>query len=189
MENALIVSNSKQACDSLSDFLKMCGYRDILFYSSGSETRRKLFERNYDIIIINTPVQDEFGVELSIDIAQKTDSGVILLAKSDVVEEISSKVENYGVFVLSKPFGKQMFFQSVKLLSVSKNRLYTLQRQNKKLLQKIDDIRLIDRAKCVLIENLKMTEQQAHKYIEKQAMDMRESKREIAEGILRTYCN
>jgi response regulator NasT len=32
-----------------------------------------------------------------------------------------------------------------------------------------------------------MTEPQAHRYIEKQAMDMRTSKREVAQSILRNY--
>ena len=46
---------------------------------------------------------------------------------------------------------------------------------------------LIDRAKCVLIQVLGMTEPQAHRYIEKQAMDMRVSKRQVAEELLKTY--
>lgn len=50
-----------------------------------------------------------------------------------------------------------------------------------------DEIRLIERAKEVLIEYLKMTEAQAHRYIEKQAMDMRITRREVAESIIKTY--
>jgi len=51
------------------------------------------------------------------------------------------------------------------------------------------DIRIIDRAKCLLISYLNMSEQEAHRYIEKQAMDMRLTKRMIAEGIIKTYEN
>ena len=39
------------------------------------------------------------------------------------------------------------------------------------------------------MEYLHMSEQSAHKFIEKQAMDMRMSRREVAEGILKTYLN
>ncbi|MDR2650244.1 MAG: ANTAR domain-containing protein, partial [Clostridiales bacterium] len=45
------------------------------------------------------------------------------------------------------------------------------------------------RAKCVLISYLAMSEPEAHKYIEKQSMDMQKTKRVIAEGIVRTYEN
>ena len=48
---------------------------------------------------------------------------------------------------------------------------------------------MIDRDKCILIQYLNMTESEAHRYIEKQAMDMRTTRKTIAEGILRTYEN
>lgn len=187
MENALIVTGSDKATESLRDFLRLSGCMSIVTLSSGSEARRAIMEREYDIVVINTPLSDEFGAELSVNVCEKTTAGIILIVKSEISDEIASKVEDAGVFVLAKPFGRQTFFQAVRLLSVARNRMYSLQNQNKKLLRKIEDIRLIDRAKCVLIANLTMTEQQAHRYIEKQAMDMRQSKKEVAESILKTY--
>lgn len=65
--------------------------------------------------------------------------------------------------------------------------MLSLQSENTKLHQKIQEIRLVDRAKCTLIQYLHMTEQDAHRYIEKQAMDLRMTRREIAEEILKTY--
>ena len=83
----------------------------------------------------------------------------------------------------------QNYQDALKLVNATYNKMYKLKRENNKLLQKIEDIRMIDRAKCILIQYLNMTEAEAHRYIEKQAMDMRSTKRVIAEGILRTYEN
>ena len=55
------------------------------------------------------------------------------------------------------------------------------------LQQKVEEIRLVDRAKCALIQYLNMTEAQAHRHIEKQAMDLRVSRAKIAQSILNTY--
>ena len=44
-----------------------------------------------------------------------------------------------------------------------------------------------NRAKWLLIEELKMTEQEAHRYIEKQAMDRCVTRRAVAEQILSIY--
>ena len=55
------------------------------------------------------------------------------------------------------------------------------------LKNKIEDIKVIDRAKCCLIEKEKQTEDEVHKYIEKLAMDMRLSRREIADKIIERY--
>ena len=53
--------------------------------------------------------------------------------------------------------------------------------------EKIEELRLVNRAKWLLIECLHMTEPDAHRYITRQAMEQRTGKREIAENIIRTY--
>ena len=83
--------------------------------------------------------------------------------------------------------GRQLFFQTVKLIHASRKRVLGLQKENGRLQQKIEEMRLVDRAKCTLVQYLGLTEPQAHRYLEKQAMDMRMTRREVAEEILRTY--
>ena len=51
----------------------------------------------------------------------------------------------------------------------------------------MEEIRLVNRAKWLLISELKMDEAAAHRYIEKQAMDRCTSKSEIARGVIRMY--
>ena len=59
--------------------------------------------------------------------------------------------------------------------------------ENAALHNKLSELRLVNRAKCVLIQYLGIGEAQAHRYIEKQAMDQRVSKRGLAEIIIKTY--
>lgn len=144
---------------------------------------------SFDLIIINTPLKDEFGHDFALSAAEMTSSGIILIVKSELSDEISSKVEEDGVFILSKPISRQLFYQAIKMTFSFRKRLLGLKKENFKLQKKIEEIRLIDRAKCILIQYLNMTEPQAHHYIEKQAMDMSCNKIEIAERILQTYEN
>lgn len=53
--------------------------------------------------------------------------------------------------------------------------------------KRAQDLILYERAKAVLIESLGYTENQAHKYLEKRAMNERKLKKEIAMEILKTY--
>ena len=65
-----------------------------------------------------------------------------------------------------------------------------LRKNEKKTLsieEKMEEIRIVNRAKWLLISELKMDEQGAHRYIEKQAMDRCISKKVIAEEIIKTY--
>jgi response regulator NasT len=52
---------------------------------------------------------------------------------------------------------------------------------------KIADLKFIERAKFVLAEYLSLTEAEAHRYIQKNAMDRRVRQVEVAKDILKTY--
>ena len=53
--------------------------------------------------------------------------------------------------------------------------------------EKMEEIRFVNKAKWLLIRELKMDEPEAHRYIEKQAMDRCVTRREIAAEIIKLY--
>lgn len=72
-------------------------------------------------------------------------------------------------------------------LLASAERLRTLRDKTSSLQQRLDDSRIVARAKLLLISRLGMSEGDAHRYIEKTAMDSCLPRRGVAEGIIRTY--
>ena len=149
--------------------------------------RRGLRENSYDRVVINTPLPGEFGTRLAQDICQHSAAGVLLLVKAEHFPDIDGRLTPQGVLVLSKPMSTQLFTQSLRLLCGTRERLRGLEKKNATIEEKMEEIRLVNRAKWLLIEELNMTEQEAHRYIEKQAMDRCVTKRAIAEQILSTY--
>jgi response regulator NasT len=67
-----------------------------------------------------------------------------------------------------------------------RERVKRIEKENIELRLKIDELRIVGKAKCLLIEKHGMSEPEAHRYIEKQAMDMRITKYRVAEEILQT---
>lgn len=189
MDSALIISESDKGNDFFVNMLRQLSCSKATSVKTCGETRRLMLSRNYDIFIINSPLIDESGENLAIHIATRSSSQVILIVKPESYDAISSKVEDFGVITLTKPLNRHIFWTSLKLAKASAKRLQMLQSENNKLTQKIDDIKIVERAKYILISYLTMSEPDAHKYIEKQAMDLRVSKRKIAEKILKTYEN
>lgn len=187
MESVLIVSSTDKGKDFLSEFLRAHEFSEITTVKNGGEARRLLNQKDFELVVINAPLSDESGEELSLMVTDISMAGVLLIVKSEIADDVSAKVENYGVFVLSKPLNRSMFYQALQLMAAARRRILGLQHENVQLQKKIEAIRLVDRAKCALIQYLNLTEPQAHRYIEKQAMDRRISKREVAEGILNTY--
>ena len=147
-----------------------------------------------NIEIPEIPLEQSIGEDLekSVDIEQEEIPAVedIELPNNEeaaIADEISEKVIDYGVCVVPKPVNKALFFQSMKILTAVRSRVMGYQKENAKLQVKIDEIKLINRAKCVLMQYLKLTEPQAHRYIEKQAMDTRKTRKEVAQSILLRY--
>lgn len=187
MESGLIISCTGKSIAFFTEMLSAASCNQIVALQSCGEARRLLIERDFDLVIINAPLRDESGESLSRYIASKGTSQVILVVKSEYYDSVSAIAENDGILTIAKPIHSDVFWSALKLAKAAQNRLKRLQVENSKLTQKIEDIRIVDRAKCILISNLKMSEQEAHRYIEKQAMDMRTSRRAVAEGILKTY--
>ena len=182
----LVVGSGDKIFDYISDMLPKSGYEPLLRANDAGEARRLLLDTPADIVIINTPLTDEFGTELALDLAESP-MGVMLLVKSELYDQVCYKVEDSGVLTLAKPMTRQGFYSAVKLLSALSARLAKMEKKNRSLQEKMADIRVVNRAKWLLIERHRMTEEDAHYFIEKQAMDMRLSRREVAENIIRSY--
>lgn len=189
MENALIVSRTEKGIAYFTEQLNAVSINQITVMQSAGEVRRLIFERDFDLVIINAPLRDESGENLSRHIASKGISQVILVVKNEYFDAVSAACEEYGVLTVSKPVDRGVFWAALKLAGSVQSKLKRMKDENNRLKQKIEDIRITDRAKCILISNFNMSEQDAHRYIEKQAMDMRTTKRVIAERLLKTYDN
>lgn len=181
----LIASAGNKTFEYFNGLLPQSDY-SLEYCGSAGEARRMLIDTPPDILVIDTPLKDEFGVELARDVSDMP-MGILLLVKTDIADKVAYDVEDCGVLALAKPNSRQMFYSAMKLLSALCIRLKRMETKNKSLQDKMADIRAVNRAKWLLIDKMNMSEQDAHYFIEKRAMDARISRREVAESIIRTY--
>ena len=187
MDSALLVSSSDKGRKMLLELMNGSQPMKLATASSGSEARRLAAEMEYQLIIVNAPLSDEYGDGLSATLSMDTSAGILLIVRAENADEVAEKVEDMGVMVLGKPVGRAMFYQALKMVTAARRRVLGPKSENLQLQKKIDEIRMVDRAKCALIQYLSMTEQQAHRYIEKQAMDRRQTRMQIAQSIIQIY--
>lgn len=186
-ESMLIVSSGQKAVEYFNGILPERMYSPIESVPSAGEAKRLLLEKRFDIVIINTPLCDEFGVQFALDAASSYDSGIMIFVKSELYEQVSYKTEEYGIFTLSRPTSKQTVFEALRMLVASRSRYRALREKSETLEQKMADIRLVNRAKALLSLHEGMSEAQAHRYIEKAAMDFGMKKAEVARNISKKY--
>ena len=186
--SVLVVSPAGRGADFLASVFDAPTFDPVVNALSAGEARRLLSSEQYDLIAVNSPLPDETGIDFCIDAAQGP-SGVMLFVKNDIYEIVSSQCTREGIFVIPKPNTQRNVAQSVTLLCAICERLRKYEKKTRTLREKMDSIRIVNRANWLLIERLGMTEQDAHGYIEKEAMNRRRTSREIAEEIIRMYEN
>ena len=182
----LIVSGGTRMLPYFSGLLPAASFFPVTQARSAGEARRTLLQAPADILIVDTPLPDEFGADFAVSMAEGS-TGVLLLVKSELVERTAFRTGSSGVLTLAKPNTRQAFLDALRLLSAYSARLQRMETAAQSLREKMADIRAVNRAKWLLVERLNMKEQDAHELIEKRAADAGSSRREAAESIIRTY--
>ena len=192
MRKVLIAGKTKKICESISELLTYGGNPDgsdperVGLPQSGFITvcvtdgihARCADAKSFDVIIISTPLEDEFGLDLAAELHGKSDAGLIVITKGELAEEIQNKLKFTGAFVIGRPTSRASLLQAVRFAGIA---------GENKLERQIEDMKVINRAKACLMQYLNLTEEQAHRHLQKQAMELGKTRRKAAEDILLTY--
>lgn len=183
----LIVSATDSFTSAFSGLLPESRYSPVRTVTNISSAKRAVTERSFDFVIVNSPLPDDVGTRFAIDICTSKQSVVLLLTKAELHPGIHDKVAEYGVFTLPKPTSKPILTQALNWMESMRERLRQFEQKTISIEEKMAEIRIVNKAKWLLISELKMSEPDAHRYIEKQAMDQCVPRKHIAENIIRTY--
>lgn len=184
--SALIISQSNKGIDVIFDILYSFGYTNIDTTQNCILAKNLTQSNSYDLIIINSN-DNEKSELFAINSTSKPLSQILMIVKEDLIDYISNVVEDYGIITISKPINKELLTSLLKIFKSTSIKMKKLFAEKEKLSAQLDDIKFVDKAKFILITHLNMSETQAHKYIEKESMNTRTSKRIVAEKILKTY--
>lgn len=187
MSSALVVCRQDDVTRALRSVLRPLEFDHVEGVASAAEGRRRLQETDYDLLVINTPLADEFGVDFSLDAMAEYNLGVILIAKSEVAGMVEDKLYDTTAFVVTKPLDRERLVRSVRYVLAARAKLRRLEEENEKLRRKLADMGTINRAKVALMLHEKLDEDAAHRQIQKTAMDRRQTPREVAEEIIAEY--
>ena len=184
---ALLVSSSEAQTQRISALLTRA---HIVPFDHAGSARQALLQFDaggIDGVLIAEPIAASSGRELALQLKKRHCMAVLLLAAPEHADTDAALLEQSGVLVLPNDAPESLIVQTIRLLTAVRIQLEQMQHKTEKLEAKVADIRIINRAKLLLVQHLQMTETEAHKYIEKQAMNTSKPRRTIAENIIRTY--
>lgn len=185
--SVIVVSASEKINQAIAECLAGPSFSPVRFVSGVGAAKRAIVERPYDFVIVNSPLPDDAGVRFSVDVSDSERTVVLFLARPEMFEDVFERLVRSGVFVLQKPVSRAALELAAGWLMSAREKIRKNEIRTLSFEEKMNEIRLVNRAKWLLITNLQMTEPDAHRYVEKQAMDRCVSKGTIAQEIIRTY--
>lgn len=185
MSVALVVSSVDSK--ALTQLLLGIGITSVPLFDSAAAARRGMEQLDPDFVIINQPLSDDNGVDLSLYAAQNTLAATILFVDGDFNMQYKKLIESRGVLVMKKPVSSDKVLNVIKYISALRYNVNSIRAENAELKAKLEETRIVDRAKLLLVQYLGMSEKEAHRHIEKKAMDNRITKSQVAKEIIKIY--
>ena len=182
--SVLVVSAAEKFNAALLPLLPASGFEPVTVVSDISSAKRAVLQRTYDLVIINAPLPDDMGVRFAIDAGSQSDAIALLLVREAFYAELTARLTPYGVFTMLKPTSASRMATALQWMASARERLRRNETKTLSLQEKMEEIRLVNRAKWILIEQRGMDEPTAHRYIEKQAMDRCVTRRAVAQEIV-----
>ena len=187
MEQVLLICDSDKASEFCRDILKKQGFPDVFVCKNGPDAKRRLLEHDYELTIVNAPLRMESAESVAIDIAERNVSQVILLVKNEHFDEVHAHTRDYGVITVTKPIHARELSMAIDFSHIAQSRIKMMVQENKKLQKKMNELKFINHAKILLVQYEELTEEEAHKKIERCAMDERKSRLVISKEIIDRY--
>lgn len=183
--SALLVSASEKFRDSLLPLLPESAYSPVVTVTSVGAAERK--QRDFDLVFVDSPLPDDDGLRFAIDCCRSGGTVALIFAAAALYEQVSARAAEHGVFVLPRPVPRGAVLRGLNWMTAARERLRLYEKKVQPIEEKMEEIRLVNRAKWLLIGELKMSEPDAHHYISHQAMNRCVPKRAVAEEIIKLY--
>ncbi len=180
----MVITDDSKISSLISEMLPQYLFEPVIFLDDVQEARRMSMDLPADIVIVDAG--NGSGLDAAVDLSETTGT-ILLLVPPSQFDEFSSKAESYGIISITKPLDRFIFYMMMKTACAVQCKIKRLTDKTIRLEEKMEEIRLVNRAKLLLMQQLNMSEPEAHRYIEKEAMDRCLKKTVIAANLIKTY--
>ena len=187
MKTVLLVSSSVKFFGQIKSVADFSGC-ELLRATGMNEAKKYLLVGGVEAAVINCPLSDGFGFDTAVSLAESYGIGILLFVKNDLAQSVREKIgDNPNVTVISKPADGEIVKAAVNALKENLPQNPPVKKEESDTA--LAELKLISRAKILLMRQFSMNEAQAHRYLEKRAMDTGRTKKAIAQGIITAYRN
>lgn len=178
----LICAGTEKICGKLTELLDAEAY-DITAVTAASEVK-ELDTGIFSVMFFSLPLADESGIKLIDELASDSSPPVCVIVRPDIPDNALERLVKDNAYILKKPVSGSNLTLAAELLSSFGGKSADMRARISELERKNNEMKLMSRAKLLLIEKKGMSEEQSHKYILRQAMNRQMSIDEICREII-----
>ncbi len=168
----------------LAEMLGEEGY-DVVGQAGDGERAVALAEElRPDLVVLDVKMPRLDGISAAQRIAEKRIAPVVILTAFSQRDLVERARDAGAMAYLVKPFTKDDLVPAIEMAVSRFAELQMLEAEVADLTERLETRKLVDRAKGVLQQQLELSEPESFRWIQKTAMDLRLSMRQVAEGVL-----
>ena len=160
------------------------GYAVVGQAGDGEQAIALVEELRPDLVVLDIKMPKLDGISAAARIAEQRIAPVVILTAFSQRELVERAREAGAMAYLVKPFGKSDLVPAIEMARSRFAETRQLESEVADLTERLETRKLVDRAKGVLQQTLGVAEPDAFRWIQKTAMDLRLSMREVAEGVV-----
>lgn len=168
----------------LAEMLGEEGYDVVGQAGDGARAIELAEQLRPDLVILDVKMPVLDGISAAESIAGQRIAPVIVLTAFSQRELVERARDAGAMAYLVKPFSKSDLVPAIEMAVSRFAELAAVESEVADLKERLETRKVVDRAKGVLQEQLSLTEPEAFRWIQKTAMDLRLSMKQVAEGVI-----
>ncbi len=168
----------------LAEMLAEEGYDVVAAVEDGEQAIAKTEELRPDLVILDVKMPRLDGIAAAERIASQRIAPVVMLTAFSQRDLVERARDAGAMAYIVKPFGKSDLVPAIEMAVSRFAELQMLEAEVADLSDRLETRKVVDKAKGVLQEKLGLSEPDAFRWIQKTAMDLRLSMREVADGVV-----
>ncbi|HHV61630.1 MAG TPA: ANTAR domain-containing protein [Firmicutes bacterium] len=182
-----IADKSASSRQRLRRILTEAGYAVVGEAGDGSSALRGIRSLEPEVVVLDSDLPALNGFEVARIVEEDHLAPVVLIASQTSWEFVEKAKESSVSAYLVRPVSERDLIPAIELAIANYERRSRLQEKIRELEESLESRKVIERAKGVLMKTMGLSESEAYRLIQKQAMDKSTSMRAIAEAVLLTY--
>ena len=152
--------------------------------SDGEEAVSLARELEPDLVVMDVKMPKMDGITAADKIAEERICAVVMLTAFSQRDLIERAKEAGAMAYVVKPFDVSDVVPAIEIALARFQEIRAVEDEIADLEERLESRKLVDQAKGMLQSSLGLTEPEAFRWIQKTAMDLRKSMREVAQGVI-----